>query len=144
MRPVRCSVCRRRYININKLIAHVYTKHSKFSIIKYLIKKDVFSTTPNLFSKNRYSYANTFTKRVNINSNSKETETMYLSDDFHILCGQNQVIIGDTRSSVDMEFSFDESSCHTQYYKNKQNKHIKNQQASMRSPSVSSEGNIFK
>lgn len=38
------------------------------------------------------------------------TETLYLNENIHILCSQNEIIIGDNKSNVDMEFSFDENS----------------------------------
>ncbi|KAJ8916119.1 hypothetical protein NQ315_004486 [Exocentrus adspersus] len=39
-----------------------------------------------------------------------KTKTLYLNENIHILCNQNEIIIGDEKSKIDMQFSFEEHS----------------------------------
>ncbi|XP_023310372.1 zinc finger protein 560-like [Anoplophora glabripennis] len=97
MYTVRCSICRQQMPTLKLLISHYLTSHSKLKIIKQVLKYSILQSTPSLF-KHKYK------------SKMRKTETLYLNENIHILCSQNEIIIGDNKSNVDMEFSFDENS----------------------------------
>lgn len=50
------------------------------------------------------------TKKVKGSRKLPRTKTLYLNENFHILCSQNEVIIGDSQNRVNSLFSFDYSS----------------------------------
>lgn len=104
---VRCSICRLHFSNLKTLNTH-YHKHSKSTIIKNLLKFSALLTIPNIFRKR---CKEKLTKADNKeNKESKEllkTKTLYLKDNFHILCSQNEVIIGDDQNRLRTLFSFD-------------------------------------
>lgn len=151
MKSVRCSICRQKYKNSKKLNFHYMRKHSKMKIVKELLTSNVLLSTPKvLHKKYKYMSPNKKTiKKIKMDPNSANTETLFMNEDIHILCGQNEIIIGDGKSSVDLEFSFDETSCETKENHTstipKNSKSYKKRQSSnsdycSRSPSASSEG----
>ncbi|CAH1154414.1 unnamed protein product [Phaedon cochleariae] len=116
MITVRCMVCRRRLNTTKSLIVHYLKGHSKLKIIKHLLKVSIIQSTQvlrNYLPIKRRKNIRKPTRKVLLNSESLQTETLYLNENIRILCGPNEVIIGDSKSSVDTEFSFQDSSTET-------------------------------
>nr|XP_023022293.1 uncharacterized protein LOC111510603 [Leptinotarsa decemlineata]XP_023022294.1 uncharacterized protein LOC111510603 [Leptinotarsa decemlineata] len=114
MNLVCCLICRQQMQTLKSLTAHYLKDHSKFKIVKQLLKVSLSRGTP-LITKHRNTgnlskSPKKIRKKIQLGSNSLHTETLYLTDNIRILCGQNEIIIGDTKSNIDMEFSFDEYS----------------------------------
>lgn len=127
---VRCSICRLHFTSLKSLNLH-YHKHSKSTIIKCLIKFSVLLTIPNIFRKRqKEKLLEQVNKRENGIKNPPMTKTLYLKDNFHILCSQNEVIIGDDQNNVNSLFSFDDSPQQTikKYIPKLRSKSIKNLQ----------------
>lgn len=105
MTQAYCEICRLKQPTVRSLISHYISKHSKFKLAREILRLSVLKSTPKvLFKKDRF--------KTEIRSeNRKKSETLFLSDNIHILYRDNELIIRDDKSSVDMEFSFDENSC---------------------------------
>ncbi|KAJ8926515.1 hypothetical protein NQ314_021117 [Rhamnusium bicolor] len=122
MSTARCSICRQQLPTLKSLISHYISGHSKLKIIKELLKSSILQSTPNLLKhkykcKPRKLYRKPC-RTLKVDPENVKTETLYLNENIHILCGQNEIIIGDGKSNVDMEFLFDGNSCESKenYY----------------------------
>ncbi|KAJ8979331.1 hypothetical protein NQ317_006945 [Molorchus minor] len=116
MNSVRCGICRQQLPTLKILISHYLTAHSKLQIIKEFLRISVLKSTPNLLRHSCKNKTKKSLKRARKAVNKEvKTETLYLNGDIHILCSQNDIIIGDSKG-VDAEFSFDENSTENSCY----------------------------
>ncbi|KAL1494342.1 hypothetical protein ABEB36_009956 [Hypothenemus hampei] len=133
-----CGICYLRLPTLQILRNHYITKHSKLALAREILKLAIANTVPKVFAKKR--------KRK-----IKTTETVFVDDSFQICCRENEIIIKDDKSSVDLEFSFDENSSETkendyqsQINNNNNNNNNKEFEIITSSNSVSSEENSRK
>lgn len=105
----RCSICRLRFSNIKTLKLH-YRKHSKSRIINYILKFSILLTTPCIFRRRGKSKQLKHEhNKGNGTKKQPKTKTLYLNENFHILCSRNEVIIGDDHNHFNSLFTFTDS-----------------------------------
>lgn len=106
---VICSICRLRFSNLKTLKVH-YGKHSKSRIINYFLKFSILVTMPNIFRRRcKAKKTKQVNKKGKMNKQPK-TKTLFMNENFHILCSQDEVIIGDDQNRFNSLFTFTNSS----------------------------------
>lgn len=111
----RCEICRVKVPTSGLLILHYYRFHSKLLLARQLLVQTLKTTVPKVLAKEKKSKTDTAPDREPHNTNNDikvedKTETVFANDSLQILYRNNDIIIRDDKSSVDMEFSFDENS----------------------------------
>lgn len=111
----RCEICRTKLRTSGLLILHYFRYHSKLLLARQLLLQTLKSTVPKVLAKEKKSKTDTapYGEPQNTNNDIKledKTETVFANDSLQILYRNNDIIIRDDKSSVDMEFSFDENS----------------------------------
>lgn len=111
----RCEICRTKLRTSGLLILHYFRYHSKLLLARQLLVQTLKSTVPKVLAKEKKSKTDTapYGELQNTNNDIKleeKTETVFANDSLQILYRNNDIIIRDDKSSVDMEFSFDENS----------------------------------
>ncbi|XP_066251513.1 uncharacterized protein [Euwallacea similis] len=109
MGQVRCEICRTRLPTQRSLKSHYLRGHSKLNLAREIFVQTLKNTVPKV-------YVNTLKRKTEQRSRNiipdptEKTETVFARDSVQILYRNNDIIIRDDKSSVDMEFSFDENS----------------------------------
>ncbi|KAH1025371.1 zinc finger and BTB domain-containing protein 24-like [Dendroctonus ponderosae] len=100
----RCEICRKKLSTYQRLIWHYVSDHSKFQLAREILKLSISNIMPKSLGKRR--------KLVTSNPclQSGKIETLFSNDSVQILYQNNDIIIRDDKSTIDMEFSFDEIS----------------------------------
>lgn len=110
----RCEICRTKVRTSGLLILHYFRYHSKLLLARQLLVQTLKSTVPKVLAKDKKSKTDSpYQDPGNTNNDIKvedKTETVFANDSLQILYRNNDIIIRDDKSSVDMEFSFDENS----------------------------------
>ncbi|CAH1129062.1 unnamed protein product [Ceutorhynchus assimilis] len=96
---MRCEICRKWLPTMKKLLFHYVRQHSKIILAGELMKLNSKSAVPRTKIK----------KLRKITANNKRSETIFANDNVQILCRNNEIIIRDDKSFIDMEFSFDDN-----------------------------------
>lgn len=108
MGHVRCEICRTRLPTYKILMCHYLSAHSKWKLARELLNLSVKNAVPKVFAKKRKTKTENGSESKP--ESNKKTEMVFANDSVQILYRDNEIIIRDDKSSVDMEFSFDENS----------------------------------
>jgi len=108
MGQVRCEICRSKLPTTKSLFSHYLNSHTKFKLARELFKLSISTKIPKILSKTKQN--KTEKRSESRNSDNKKAETLFFNENIQILYRDNEIIIRDDRSSVDMEISFDENS----------------------------------
>lgn len=111
MGQVRCEICHLRLPTSKNLISHYQRGHSKQKLAREILKLSIFKNIPKILKK-RSKYKTEQRSEIKY-KDIKESETLFINDNVAILYRNNEIIIRDDKSSVDLEFSFDENSNET-------------------------------
>ncbi|XP_050298307.1 PR domain zinc finger protein 15-like [Anthonomus grandis grandis] len=105
----RCGLCLAWMPSLQILKMHLIAGHSKVQLAREYLKLYIRQIFPKMFTKKRQN-AKKEAKYDNDVFDAEKTETVFANESVQILCRDNDIIIRDDKSSVDMEFSFDENS----------------------------------
>nr|CAH7759310.1 unnamed protein product [Callosobruchus chinensis] len=106
---VRCTICLLKQ-SLNSLMKHYKKCHSKLRMARQLVKNSIKQTLPNMLSRKKWTKTKT-TKSEKLKIKGNSTKTIYLKDSIQLLCGKNQIIIGDDTKTFDLELTFNNNAC---------------------------------
>ncbi|CAH1967513.1 unnamed protein product [Acanthoscelides obtectus] len=104
----RCTICLQKQ-SLNLLMKHYKKCHSKVNIARQLIKNSIVQSVPKMFSRKKWAKTKIPTNSEKLEIRDNATKTLYLNDSVQLLCGKNNIIIGDGRNAFDLELTFNDS-----------------------------------
>lgn len=117
MGHVRCEICHLKLPTSKSLISHYSRYHTKFKLAREILRLSLLNKIPKMFTKKNKNKTEKVSEHES--KNIKQSQTLFVNDSVEILYRNNEIIIRDDKSSVDLEFSFNENSSET-----KENKFI--------------------
>lgn len=94
----RCQICQKRLTTYKRLLRHYVRDHSKYQLAREVLKLSISNIMPKTLIKKR--------KLVPPSLYSGKPEIIFSNDTVQILYQNNDIIIRDDKSTIEMEFSF--------------------------------------